>query len=135
MPFTSSTWSAVAAWVALAISIICPLITAILNNYHQRKMYSLKRANNRLDLIISERQGVFSAFISNAGKCLSVNSIENISDFGSTFFAIYQYVPEEHWAALDQFYLLILHSNWDDARAAYISIVHMLADISKRPPL
>ncbi|CUP51876.1 hypothetical protein [Enterocloster clostridioformis] len=35
-------WSATAAWIALAISIITPTISLLLNNIHQRKLKQLE---------------------------------------------------------------------------------------------
>ena len=35
-------WSATSAWIALAISIITPTISLLLNNIHQRKLKQLE---------------------------------------------------------------------------------------------
>lgn len=35
-------WNAIAAWIALAVSILTPTVTTIANNVHQRKLKSLE---------------------------------------------------------------------------------------------
>lgn len=130
-------WSATAAWIALAISIIgtiaSPLITTWLTNKHQLKMYKLKSEANRIDKINDARTAALNAFISNTGKCISVTSLDNISDFGSSYFAAYQYVPEEYWSELDSLFNDIVQNQWDDARKTYVKLIHLIADLLKEP--
>ena len=38
-------WSAIAAWIALAISIVTPAITTLLTNRHQLKLHKLLKRN------------------------------------------------------------------------------------------
>ena len=130
-------WSATAAWIALAISIIgticSPIITSWLNNKFQLKMYRLKSESERVDKINDERTSSLKAFLSNTGKCISEASPSSITDFGSVFFGVYQYIPEEYWDKLDQLYNDILNDQWESAHEIYIYFIHVIADLLKEP--
>lgn len=130
-------WSATATWIALAISIVgtiaSPLITSWLNNKHQLKMYKLKSESNRIDKINDARASTLKSFISNTGKCISVTSLDNMSDFGSSYFAAYQYIPEEYWSNLDSLFNDIISNQWNNARQTYVGLNHLIADLLREP--
>jgi hypothetical protein len=68
-------WGTVAAWIALAVAIISPIITSIINNIHLSKMERLKIINNRgLDVIeeyitITSREILTLGISENYEKC------------------------------------------------------------------
>lgn len=130
-------WSATAAWIALAISIAgtiaSPLITTWLTNKHQLKVFKLQSEQERINKINECRNDVFRLFITNTGKCISCTSLENISDFGASFFAIYQYVPEASWKDFDILFDAIICNRWDDARKFYVKLNYLIADLLKEP--
>lgn len=137
--YSNVDWSATAAWIALAISIVgtiaSPLITSCLNNRHQRKMYKLKSEDRRIDKINDSRISTLKSFITNTGKCISHTSVDNISDFGSSFFSVYQYIPCSRWVDLDKLYRDIINNRWDDARTSFLEISHLIAELLKEPLL
>lgn len=75
---TSIDWSAVAAWIALAVAIISPIITAIINNFHESKMKRIEIIKNRgLDVIenylsVVSREIYILGVSDNYNKCYSL---------------------------------------------------------------
>lgn len=131
-------WSATAAWIALAVSIIgtiaSPLITTWLNNKHQLKMYELEIKEKHISVVSNARTSSLEAFIANIGKCIANCTLENQSEFGYTYSAAYQYIPDKYWPLLDSMYEEICHDQVDAAMEDYKQIIHIVADLLKEPP-
>lgn len=51
-------WNASAAWIALAISIITPTISLLLNNLHQRKLKRLELRHQKNGVLSKAKRGV-----------------------------------------------------------------------------
>ncbi len=86
-------WSAVAAWIALAVAIISPILTAIINNVHERKMKKLEFALSREVDMISEYLDITSREI----------LISGISDnYNKIYSKIFFYVPRSVWAEIEE---------------------------------
>lgn len=122
-------WSATAAWIALAISIVGtivgPIVTTILTNRHQLKihqMQALDRANTEKDQIIRD-------CISSIGSCIAYGNNDNIISCGKCFPKIYSYVPLEKWPLLDSFYQALAEHNGDALAEMYPEIIHLLASL------
>ena len=64
-------WSATAAWIALAISIISPAITTILTNRHQLKLRELDIQEKHSSTYNAARAATIEDFISKVGKYIS----------------------------------------------------------------
>lgn len=116
-------WNASAAWIALGAAIITPAVTSFLNNTHQRKMYALKRKNDRIDY----QNEILMASLSSIGACLANSSRENISNVGEHFYNAYAFLPEEKWPVLNQFIQNIYEDNYDKAYDSCPDIVTLLA--------
>lgn len=67
-------WSATAAWIALAISIISPAITTILTNRHQLKLRELDIQEKHSSTYNAARASTIEDFISKVGKYISYSS-------------------------------------------------------------
>lgn len=131
-------WSATAAWIALAISIIGtiigPIITSLITNKHQLKLRELDTKQSALDTYKKNRFDALNTFISKAGRCLSYLDEQSVMDFGEAYHCIYQYVPKDFWNDLDQFYSIVTSYNWNEAKKLYPPIVRRLSEILKETP-
>lgn len=131
-------WSATAAWIALVISvtgtIVGPIITALITNKHQLKLRELDIKQAALDAYNNNRFNALNMFISKAGRCLSYSDEQSVMDFGEAYHCVYQYVPEDFWNDLDQFYSIVFSYNWDEAKKLYPPIVRRLSAILKEAP-
>lgn len=128
-------WSATAAWIALAISIIGtiagPIITTILTNRHQIKLRTLELKEKQTDEINKARIMAIENFISNVGKVLANPARECIRECGEHFFQVYAYIPHELWDDLDLLYDDINEYRWDPARTRFNNIAKSLAVLLK----
>ena len=99
-------WSAVAAWIALAVAIISPILTAIINNVHERKMKKLEFALSREVDMVSEYLDITSREI----------LISGISDnYNKIYSKIFFYVPNSAWAEIEELNRIMTSGKESDA--------------------
>ncbi len=131
-------WSATAAWIALAISIIgtisSPLITTLLTNRHQLKLYKLNIQHGSLEKYEDRRFQAINSFFQKVGGCFSCSDARDLHECGSVFHCVYQYVPETLWDKLDALYASIICKDLQTARKLYPPIARDLAAILREPP-
>ena len=128
-------WSATAAWIMLAltlvISIISPVITTYLNNRFQLKRIKLENENKEKEVYYQKRQATIDAFISSTGKCIFLANSNSYRELGEAFYSIYLYVPSSLWPDIDKLLELANKGNWDEARKHFIKVSKSLAEISE----
>lgn len=82
---TKIDWSATAAWIALIVAIISPVITSIINNKHSTKMKQVELISQRGLSIIEQYLSIISREIYTTG----------VSDTYKNFYTlIFLYAPE-----------------------------------------
>lgn len=119
-----------AAWIALAVSIITPAISLLLNNIHQRK---LKKTELKNALIIKQYDEMKNVIIE-YHKCVSTKlhmiSAGAISEYELAYRKLFLFVPNEHWETLEKFNKTLL-SNIDSAsiQEQYLEITEILASL------
>lgn len=128
-------WSAIAAWIALAISIVTPAITTLLTNRHQLKLHKLSVKEKREDDYNAARILVIEQFISNISKYISRPSAANKRECAECFFRIYAYVPQSLWPFLDVLNEMLESDQLDDALNLFRDISKSLACLLKEEPL
>lgn len=128
-------WSAIAAWIALAISIVTPAITTLLTNRHQLKLHKLSVKEKREDDYNAARILVIEQFISNISKYISRPSAANERECAECFFRIYAYVPQLLWPFLDVLNEMLESDQLDDALNLFRDISKSLACLLKEEPL
>ena len=128
-------WSATAAWIALAISILSPAITTLLTNRHQLKLHKLDIQEKREDIYNEARISVIEEFISKVSKCISHPSGTNKIECAECFFYIYAYTPQSLWPFLDDLNSKLESGCWDDAFKLFKDISKSLACLLKGEPL
>jgi len=122
-------WSATAAWIALAISIIGtivgPIVTTILTNRHQLKIHQMES----YDKAQAEKNQIIRDCISNIGSCVAYANVDNIISCGEHFHSVYAYVSQEKWPLLDSFYQALIEQNGDVLGKMCPEIIHLLASL------
>lgn len=122
-------WSATAAWIALIISVagtvIGPIVTAVLTNRHQLKIYKLESKQKEYDDKINSIRNC----ISGIGSVLANPSADNLAFFGKSFPIAYSFLPQEKWNLLDEFFLAITRSQFPFAKELSPEIIHLLNDL------
>lgn len=128
-------WSATAAWIALAISIISPAITTLLTNRHQLKLHKLSIKEKRDDDYNAARISVIEEFISKVSKYISFQSLENERGCSECFFRVYAYTPQSLWPFLDDLNGQLTSNRFSDAQDLFKDISKSLACLLKEEPL
>lgn len=128
-------WSATAAWIALAISIISPAVTTILTNRHQLKLRKLDIQEKHTSTYNAARASTIEDFISKVGKCISHPTTTTCKECAESFFHIYAYTPQSLWPFLDELNDRIESDDWTEARELFNGIAKSLACLLKGEPL
>ena len=121
-------WSATAAWIALAISIISPAITTILTNHHQLKLRELDIQEKHSSTYNAARAATIEDFISNSSSTARKECAES-------FFHIYAYTPQSLWPFLDDLNDKIESDDFAGAHELFNGIAKSLACLLKGEPL
>lgn len=133
-------WSATAAWIALAISIIGsiagPIITTVLANKHQLKLRKLEISDNQTMTFLNSRKQTIENFMKYVGECIANPEPQTKGQCGRNFFPIYPYVPENLWNSLDVLYEILVDDDFDVgiAQFQFVKITRRLAEILKEQP-
>lgn len=91
-------WSATAAWIALVVAIVSPVITAIISNHHQAKMKHLEIIEKRGLDVIENYLAITSREILTTG----------ISDsYRKSYTQIFLYAPSSLHPAIEELNTLI----------------------------
>lgn len=83
-------WSATAAWIALCVTVITPLLTTITRNRHEIKMYKLQYREKRRDEVVSGYLRSLSAIV--MGR-----DYNNLAEYGRYYGEIFIYAPSALW--------------------------------------
>ena len=125
-------WSATAAWIALAISIISPAITTILTNRHQLKLRELDIQEKHSSTYNAARASTIEDFISKVGKYISYSSSSARKECAESFFHIYAYTPQSLWPFLDDLNDKIESDDFAGAHELFNGIAKSLSLLIKR---
>lgn len=81
-------WSAAAAWIALVVAIISPVVTTVMNNKVSLKEKELDFKNNVKTLSIID-------FLEKAGKVTTHSDASNMAEYGAAFGRAFLFLPED----------------------------------------
>ena len=123
-------WNATAAWIALAVSIITPAISLLLNNIHQRKLKETELKNALIIKQYDEMKNVIIEYHKCVSTKLHMISAGAISEYELAYRKLFLFVPNEHRETLEKFNKTLL-SNSDSAsiQEQYLEITEILASL------
>lgn len=124
-------WAATAAWIALAISIVSPFITARMNNKHQLKLRELDIKQKQAEEYASVKFDTIDTFISCVGRCIANPTAESIEEVNAIYYKIYLYVPKSLHRDLNTLRSYVNVGIWVNAETAYQDFMLKLIDILK----
>lgn len=118
--------------VVIAIcAIISPVITTILNNHHQLKLKKLElKAENEKTTYFYKR-GIYENYLKYSGRCITLATRENLSEYGETYMLALIYFPENLQPELIKINESINVHNWDEARAQLNTLAPKIRSILK----
>ena len=120
-------WSIIISGIALVVSVTSPLITSIINNHHQDKVW------NREHFSLYRIQAIES-YVRSTGIVLKKATSETITAYGDSFGLIFFYAPESTWEKIIQIDRAIVSRNiTSDTHELFSELCKELSKVSKRP--
>ncbi len=120
MNFNQMDASALAAWIALIVAIISPILTAIINNRHQTKM-------KKIEMSIASKLKIIENYLSSAGQIIYHNGEASTESYSIAIGRIYSASPRSLWEKISVLDEMIYSGNWEDAHAQFLEISQALA--------
>ena len=120
MNFNQMDASALAAWIALIVAIISPILTAIINNRHQTKM-------KKIEMSIASKLKIIEDYLSSAGQIIYHNGEASTESCSIAIGRIYSASPRSLWEKISVLDEMIYSGNWEDAHAQFLEISQALA--------
>lgn len=126
MNFNQMDASALAAWIALIVAIISPILTAIINNRHQTKM-------KKIEMSIASKLKIIEDYLSSAGQIIYHNGEASTESYSIAIGRIYSASPRSLWEKISVLDEMIYSGNWEDAHAQFLEISQAL--VSHQPKI
>ena len=120
MNFNQMDASALAAWIALIVAIISPILTAIINNRHQTKM-------KKIEMSIASKLKIIEDYLSSAGQIIYHNGEASTESYSIAIGRIYSASLRSLWEKISVLDEMIYSGNWEDAHAQFLEISQALA--------
>ena len=120
MNFNQMDASALAAWIALIVAIISPILTAIINNRHQTKM-------KKIEMSIASKLKIIEDYLSSAGQIIYHNGEASTESYSIAIGRIYSASPRSLWEKISVLDEMIYSGNCEDAHAQFLEISQALA--------
>lgn len=90
-----SDWSGLIAMVVSLCALVSPMLTAICNNWHQRKMKQMEYDYQEREKQIQRKREIYEGYIRAAGAAIQSASPENLKEYGSHSALVAYYVPDD----------------------------------------
>lgn len=101
--------------ITLAAAILCPVLTAWINNKHQLKLKKLELEDAARKDEENHKREIIEQYLISAGRCLKESYAENFSTYAGYYAIAFQYVPQDLHKKMQELHEDILES--DDATA------------------
>ena len=120
-------WPVLISITALVVSVLCPVLTALVNNLFQLKF------RNR-DFFDKHHAEVIEGYLRTAGACTCNDSKEARVEYGKYYAEIFLYAPESLWSDIELFHEMIASGSAKGTYAQLIKISKVLSDNPPRSP-
>lgn len=90
-----SDWSGLVAMVVSICALISPMLTAIFNNWHQRRMKQMEYDYQEREAQQKREREIYEGYIRSAGAAIQSGTSDNLTDFGSHAALAMYYAPKE----------------------------------------
>lgn len=120
-------WSVVISGIALVVSVLSPVLTTILTNWHQDKMWA---RNN----YFIHKSDVIEQYVKSTGIALKQQTVDTLETYGSSYGAVFFYAPTEAWPLIEQIDNAILSRGvTDETSKVFAELCKILSTEGKRP--
>lgn len=113
--------------VALA-AIISPILTAIINNRHQKRMKLLELKQQQYENTLLHKRDIFESYLKGLGLVIHYSDHPNISTYSQYYLAAYMYLPDRVRSLMSEMNTKILYQNIDDVGNLYNLIATAIAE-------
>lgn len=120
MNFNQMDASALAAWIALIVAIISPILTAIINNHHQTKM-------KKIEMSTASKLKIIEDYLSSTGQVIYHHDNPDIEAYSTTVGKIFSASPQDLWGKISALDENIYSYNWEEAHSQFLEISQVLA--------
>ena len=126
-------WSATAAWIALAVSIVTPAISLLLSNIHQRKLKKLELKNALILKQYDEMESAIIEYHKRVSTKLHMINAGATSEYELAYRKLFLFIPKEYWNTLEEFNETLLANNDSDAiQEQYLKVTEILASLLQK---
>lgn len=123
----SITWSAIISGIALVAAVLSPVITTILTNRHQDKVWVRENYTRH-------KAEVIERYVQNTGVALKEQLAKNLENYGNSFGEIFFYVPKELWPLIETIDAEIsAHCVTQKSQDVFTELCKELAQEARRP--
>lgn len=127
MSLESLNWSAVISGIALIVAIISPVVTTILNNRHQDKMWIR-------DNFSRHKTEVIENYVKSTGTVLKKATTDTLADYGNCYGEIFFYTPESVWPLIEKIDKAIVYrAIREEEQQIFVELCKQLSSFAKRP--
>lgn len=120
-PQLTLTLTVILSLVALAASVLSPILTALITNHHQRKMHEI-------NFFETHRAETIERYIQAAGAVIRSGTQSTFTEYGACLGEIYFYVPQDLWWHLDQISHFLNEPNYKSAADHFTELCKKLAN-------
>ena len=121
-------WNAVAAWIALAISIVTPAASLLLSNIHQRRLKKLELQHQKATEFYRKQCAVFSEYLKHATAHIHAMG-GSFFDYTTSYHELFMYVPQEYWPLLISFDRAICSKDDRQIEELFLEVTKILASL------
>ena len=94
-------WSASAAWIVLGATIVSPIVVAVINNRHQRKMYILRKRDEAKTAAINE-------YLSSLSNVIYAPTPDALKKYCAQYGLVTGYIPDDTMDDVDIMHQMVL---------------------------
>ena len=94
-------WSATAAWIVLGANVLSPIVVALINNHHTRRMYILKERE-------AQRGEVINGYLSTLARAIASPSSSNLEAYSVRYGELSGYIPPDAREDVDHLNELVI---------------------------
>lgn len=116
-------WSTTAAWIALAIAIIVPVINSIISNRHAIKL-------KKLDFFLKTRMDMLSHYIDETSS--EIRYTGHSEEYEKIYNKIFLYAPRDVWGDIEKLDLMITTQKAESYTVNKEECTSLLIQIAKK---
>lgn len=127
---SASTWlgSQLALVVAVLGMILGPIITALINNVHQSKIFGLELRTKQIE----EQNSILQTASADLSSYIAYPTDTRRDALDRSFSSVYLYVDRKYWLLLDNFFSAVVENDYSKAKRLRAEVLKVLIEAQSR---